>query len=260
MVPSILFAQSDEEYSDVINIYKFSGTSEVVRHHLDKLDAKGRFHVLFLVPTPRIFVYGEALISYHIDQLHQAAFKGSVSIILRGKRYWADQKYVRANRWNAPTIIDADGALLKPIKAWDLGPPLMTIWDSTGTLWWWAASRGCPLLEKGLDYSLIHSIVAANHCFHYASFERCQSLLLQQALGTPALGCANTTIRSAIELQDDSSSGGRSTLCAGYFPVMGSGWLLSTITGTRSASTNSQRERILQSYEATLRAAGSVLG
>lgn len=204
VVPSILFAQSDEEYSDVINIYKFSGTSEVVRHHLDKLGAKGRFHVLFLVPTPRIFVYGEALISYHIDQLHQAAFKGSVSIILRGKRYWADQKYVRANRWNAPTIIDADGALLKPIKAWDLGPPLMTIWDSTGTLWWWAALEDVPT-GKGFRL-LLDSLDRSSEPLLPLRFVRTLSKpLVATSVGHTSLGCANTTIRSVIELQDDSS-------------------------------------------------------
>lgn len=183
---------------------KFSGTSEAVRHHLDKLDATGRFHAMFLVSTPRIFMFGEALISTFLELLQRAKFKGSVSVIVRGKRFWADAAYVRANRWNVPTIIDADGTLLKPIKAWDFGSPLLRIWDSTGTLWWWAALEDVPT-GKGFK-QLLNSLDHSTGPLLSQRFDRTTSKpFVAPSVEHTRIACPDATIRWSVQLQDDSA-------------------------------------------------------
>ncbi len=199
-----LVAQSDEEFTDVIYVYPFSGKSEAIQRHLERLNAKGRFHGIFLVPMPRSFVWGEALIRTLTEQLQEAKFRGSLSVIVRGGRYWADAAYVRENRWGIPAVIDAEGKLLKPIKAWDIAFPLLTIWDSSGTLWWWAPVESVPTgsyLAHFVD-SLERSIAPMIS----TTFIRTTSKpFVAGSVGRTNLSCPMANVSKLVPLQDDST-------------------------------------------------------
>ncbi|GIV56760.1 MAG: hypothetical protein KatS3mg040_1528 [Candidatus Kapaibacterium sp.] len=199
-----LIAQSDEEFTDVIYVYPFSGKSEAIQRHLERLNAKGRFHGIFLVPMPRSFVWGEALIRTRVEQFRKSNFRGSLSVIVRGRRYWADAAYVRENRWGIPAVIDADGKLLKSIKAWDIGFPLLTIWDSTGTLWWWAPVESVP---SGNDLPrLLDSLERSTAPMISKKFMRTTAKpFIAESVGRSHLSCSMANVSKVVPLQDDST-------------------------------------------------------
>lgn len=204
VVASALVAQDDEEFANVTNVYPFSGKSEAIQWHLERLNAKGRFHGIFLVPMPRVFVFGEALIRTLTEQLQEARFRGSLSVIIRGSRYWADAAYVRENRWGIPAVIDAEGKLLKPIKAWDIAFPLLTIWDSTGTLWWWAPVESVP--TGGYLAHFVDSLERSTAPMISTTFIRTTSKpFVAGSVGRTNLSCSMANVGKVVPLQDDST-------------------------------------------------------
>ncbi|MDW8075971.1 MAG: hypothetical protein RMK00_09420 [Bacteroidota bacterium] len=200
----ILHAQ-DEEYGESIMIFQFAGRSEVIYKYLQQQKRKARFHVIFIVSAPRSFVWGEAVIKTLAEQFVERKFPGSISAIVRSDRYYADRAYLREYEWNFPVALDGEGLLLKPINAWERNIPFTTVWDSAGTLWWWAAVDDTPTgkdLSRFLD-SLYRSSTPLLPQSYFKSVEKGFSAA---TVGWDVLPCTQAPIARVLALQDDSST------------------------------------------------------
>ncbi|MCX8051035.1 MAG: hypothetical protein N3B17_03965 [Chlorobi bacterium] len=201
----VVLSQSEDEYVEKTSIFRFAGRSSVIHEFIRQQNNKARFHVIFIVSAPRSFFWGEALIGKLSEDLQKAKFSGSVSAIVRGKRYYADYAYVRANQWKCRVVIDTTGVLLKPINAWEPSLPWMTVWDSTGTLWWWAQVNHAPTGDK-LSY-FMDSLNATNSPLlprGYLQTVRKQFHAI--SVGTPEVSCPIVEMVSRVRLQDDSTT------------------------------------------------------
>jgi len=199
-----LYCQEDE-YGESIYVFRFQGRSEAIYHYLQQQPIKARFHGIFLIPSPRSYVFGEALVQVLAEQLKQNKFEGSLSIILRGRRLWADRSYVRQNQWNIPAVIDTGGIILKPINAWNTLTVMLTIWDSTGTLWWWSPVEDVPTgdaLKRFLD-----TLKKSTSPMVSESYRRTVSKSFAAAtVGWQKLSSPQAQISRVISLKDDSTN------------------------------------------------------
>jgi len=62
-----LYCQEDE-YGESIYVFRFQGRSEAIYHYLQQQPIKARFHGIFLIPSPRSYVFGEALVQVLAEQ------------------------------------------------------------------------------------------------------------------------------------------------------------------------------------------------
>jgi hypothetical protein len=90
-------------------------------------------HVVFFISRPRAFIYGEALVAKTISQLQTLGFDGTITVVVRGRRYYADIEYVRRQRWLASVYIDTSGRLLEAARIKPIHNPHFTVWDTSGT-------------------------------------------------------------------------------------------------------------------------------
>lgn len=202
---SVVLSQNDDEYAEQIYMFRFSGRSDAIRQYLQRQKEQARFHAIFIVSAPRSFVWGEAIIKELASQLRKAKFGGSISAIVRGRRYYADVEYVRSNKWNIPTLVDTDGALLKAINAWDPQLPFLTIWDSAGTLWWWSTLDNPPTGKK--LRSLLDSIAkSAEPLLSRQYVSSVRKPFHAESVGYDAVPCPVAKPLLRVRLQDDSTT------------------------------------------------------
>lgn len=196
-----LWSTGDDE--ERILMFEFAGRSEVMQEYLRKQQPRGRFHAVFIVPALRAFPAGDLLIREIAQQLRRYQFSGSVTAIVRIDRYYAESAYLRSLRWNIPVVMDTNGTLLKAIHGWKRYLPILTMWDSTGTLWWWAVIQDVPTgdaLEQFLD-SLGRSTQPLLSQGHYRALQKPAYAV---SVGQKRVFCDTAQIQQSIFLRDDS--------------------------------------------------------
>lgn len=197
-------AGTDHELEQMSKAFLLHGQSPVIAKHIQQMQVKARFHVIFIVTMPRIHTFGEMLIREWIKQLRGAGFPGSISVIIRGRRYFADAAYVRSWRWGIPSVIDSEGKVLKAISAWREDFPIATIWDSTGVLWWWSYVNLAP---TGSDLKeFLSKLNESQHPFEEARqfVKTTPAGCIAESVGRTQINIPTAAIKKAIPLEDDS--------------------------------------------------------
>ncbi|MDW8075551.1 MAG: hypothetical protein RMK00_07250 [Bacteroidota bacterium] len=188
-------------YSVAAQSSKLGVRSEFFRNYLQKQPERARFHAMFIVPRPRLFPAGDALIGVLIEQLRQQKFSGSITAIVGIRRYYSEIAYLRSLGWNVPLYIDSTGAVLRAVGLRSSDLPVLTIWDSTGALWWWSHVERVPtgpLLQRFLD-----SLSASSQPL-LPNFE---SQVYAQSVGIQEGKWPYARISQVVELEDDSTTG-----------------------------------------------------
>lgn len=188
-----------------LRLFRMRGQSPAIARYLHQLNAQGRFHVIFIVTLPRVYAFGEMIIKELIEQFQKAGFKGSISVIVRGRRYYADVAYTRSWGWGVPCLVDPDGTLLKQIGIARSNFPIATIWDTTGTLWWWSYVDVVP---TGQDLKkFLAELTASTQPFEevkkfHSHFTR--EACVAESVGVGELGVSAAGIGRVVSLEDDS--------------------------------------------------------
>lgn len=104
-----------------------------------------------------------------------------------------------------PCLVDPDGTLLKQIGIARSNFPIATIWDTTGTLWWWSYVDVVP---TGQDLKkFLAELTASTQPFEevkkfHSHFTR--EACVAESVGVGELGVSAAGIGRVVSLEDDS--------------------------------------------------------
>lgn len=94
---------------------------------------------------------GEGLIQTYVESLRKQKFKGSISAVLRSRRYYADKAYAKKLPWQIPITLDTSGKIISSLRVENEAYPFLTFWNSDGSLLYWRYVGGRVLGGKSLD-------------------------------------------------------------------------------------------------------------